>query len=87
MSDQPTNKKPWYSRFENIGGILTGISTVLTLFAPNTFAYKAGIGIGAVMGIFGLRKGYQADNLYPGISDKLDKIPNSITGVRGSAKK
>ena len=75
MSDQPTNKKPWYSRFENIGGILTGISTVLTLFAPNTFAYKAGIGIGAVMEFLVYAKVIKLTIFIPEFPTNLIKFP------------
>lgn len=85
MDNQSSKPCPWYKRLENYGGILTGLSTILTLFSPNTLAYKAGIAIGGILTMTGLRNGYQANNLPSGITQVMDQIPDKITGVKGSA--
>ena len=76
-------KKKWYKRKELWGAALTVISGGLELFAPpHTVAYKVGVVVGIGLSAFGLRQGYQGDNLPSGISKYMDKIPNNITGKR-----
>jgi hypothetical protein len=82
------NERKWWKRKEVWGGVLTVLSAGLELFAaPHTLGYKAGILIGVGLSVWGFRKGYQADNLPSGISKVMDRIPDKITGVRGSAVK
>jgi hypothetical protein len=80
------NKIPWYKRKEIIGAALTVVSAGLKQFETYTVAYKVGFVIGIGLTAYGLKKGYQADNLPSGLSDAMDKIPNTITGVRGINK-
>jgi hypothetical protein len=79
-------KIAWWKRKENWGAALTSLSSVLVLFNEKTAAYKIGVVLGVGLTALGLSKGYKADNLPSGITGVMDKIPNSITGVKGEKK-
>ena len=80
----------WFKRLEVWGTILQGTSAILMLFPNVSTAYHIGAAIGIVVGtttqIKGLLTGYQSDNLPSGITKVMDKIPDKITGIKGSAK-
>ena len=48
---------------------------------------KLALPLGLILTVLGLRKGYQADNLFDGLSNMLDNIPNKLTGERGNSIK
>ena len=79
-------KKLWNKILPYIGPVLTATAGCLELFAHHTVAYKIGIGLGFVLSAFGVRRGYQTNSLPSGLSKQLDRIPNNITGIRGSKK-
>lgn len=83
-------KAKWYQRKEIWGAVLTSLSSVLMLFPQQTTTYKVGAGIGIFLGgittVLGLQNGYESDNLPSGITKVMDQIPDSLTGVKGSAK-
>jgi len=79
------NKISWYKRKEIWGGALTVVSAGLELFAPpHTVGYKVGVLVGIGLSVFGLRQGYQSNNLPSGLSKTLDKVPDGLTGKKGS---
>ena len=79
-----TNTKPWDERKEVWGAALTTLSSALMLFPNGTIIYKVGLVIGVGLTAFGLKQGYQANNLPSGITSVMDNIPDSVTGVKGS---
>lgn len=83
-------KIPFY-KDENFWGnaltVTSGLAGILTLFSPNTLAYKIGAGLGIAVGVgMKLRGKYKKDDLPSGLSTRMDKISNKITGVRGIHK-
>jgi len=82
------NKKSWWKRAEVIGTVLQGLAGLFLLFPANTTVHIAGVAIGLVVGtitqVHGLQVGYQSGNLPSGITSVMDKIPDTITGVKGS---
>lgn len=81
------NSIPWYKRKELIGCFaIVGLG--LSQFPSYTTANKVGTFITGSVGIaitwFGIKQGYQSDNLPSGITKIMDKVPDSITGVKGS---
>jgi hypothetical protein len=80
----------WFKRLEVWGTILQGASAILMLFPNVSAAYHIGAAIGIIVGtatqVKGLTTGYQSDNLPSGITKIMDKIPDSLTGVKGSLK-
>jgi len=43
-----------------------------------------GVMVGLIKTMYGLVKGYKSDNLSQSITTMMDKIPNGITGKKGS---
>lgn len=79
-------KIKWFQKKENWGAALTTISGTLVLFDQKTTAYKIGVVLGLGLTAFGLRSGYKADNLPSGITKTMDKIPDFLTGKKGTEK-
>lgn len=73
----------WYERKEVWGSILATASGILELFDNNSTAYKVGLGIGVALTAFGLRAGYQYNNLPDGLTKAFDKLPDGLTGSKG----
>jgi len=82
------NKKSWWKRAEVIGTVLQGLSGIFLLFPASSTVHIVGAAIGFVVGtitqVHGLQVGYQSGNLSSGITSVMDKIPDTITGVKGS---
>lgn len=62
---------------------------ILQVFPDNTIAHQVAIPVGFMIGFMvrkaiGTKSEYKQDTLPSGLSRVLDKIPNSITGIRGS---
>ena len=49
-----------------------------------TLVAKLATPIGLILTALGLRSGYKDNNLPGGLTKAMDKIPDTITGVRGS---
>lgn len=97
------NGKAWYKRKEFWGPVIAAASALLPyvpdavpfaikkIFPDHTFivqlAQPIGVVLGAVWTSLGLRKGYKADNLPSGLTKVMDKIPDSVTGVKGENSK
>lgn len=81
-----SNSITFWKRSEFWGSLaLAGLG--LSYFPDHTVAHQVGTFCNASVGIavtwFGVKKGYQSDNLPSGLSKVLDKVPDSITGIRG----
>lgn len=92
MSDQPA-KVRWYQRKEVWGTALTLLSfspelinsvVDIGLLPEYTLVAKLATPIGLILTAFGLRSGYKDNNLPGGLTKLMDKVPDSITGVKGS---
>jgi hypothetical protein len=58
---------------------------LLQLLPENTLLFKLAIPIGVAIKFFKMKYDYKRDNLPSGISEKtLDKLPDKITGIKGS---
>lgn len=93
--NQNIEKKPWWKTAESIGAGLLG----LVAFAPElidglvktdilkdyTLVAKLALPLSILVKAFGLKKQYLLDNLPSSLTKLLDKVPDSITGVKGSA--
>ena len=93
--------KPWYKRKEFWGPIIAAGSAALgylpdaapmiiqKLVPAHTLVFQLAQPIGILLGglftAMGLKKGYKADNLPSGITKAMDKIPDSLTGVKGAS--
>jgi hypothetical protein len=82
--------------------ILAGLSAVIAyipdvapwalqkITAEHTIVFKLAPMIGGLLSAIwastGLRKGYQKDELPAGITKVMDKIPDSLTGIKGESK-
>ena len=71
------------------GGYYT--TELLKLFPDNTVADQIAVPVGFLVGFLvrkaiGTKNEYKQDTLPGGITKIMDKIPDSITGVRGSEK-
>lgn len=91
--DEQTNKVKWYQRKEVWGTALTLLSfspeivnsfVDIGLLPEYTLVAKLATPIGLILTALGLRSGYKDDNLPGGLTKVMDKIPDSVTGVRGS---
>lgn len=60
---------------------------ILKLFPEHTVAFKLAIPIGFAVQMFRNRIKYEKNNLPSGVTKHFDKIPNSITGIKGSKQK
>lgn len=88
----PEEKKKtvwWWSKLALQGLATTAVAfapEILQLFPDHTLAFKLAIPAGFLIKWMMVKSDYQKDVLPGGLSDKLDKIPNRFTGVRGSKK-
>lgn len=87
------NKVKWYQRKEVWGTALTLLS-----FSPElinsfvdvgvlpeyTIVAKLATPIGLILTALGLRSGYKDNNLPGGLTKLMDKVPDRISGVKGS---
>lgn len=83
-----SKKKRWYKKKE-FWGIVAIAGNALKLAPDHTFANDLGGFFLATIPItlwMGLVDGYKADNLPSGLSKMMDKLPNEVTGIRGSKK-
>lgn len=94
--NEETKKVKWYQRKEVWGTALTLLSFSPELihsfvdvgFLPEyTIVAKLATPIGLILTALGLRSGYKDNNLPGGITKVMDKMPDNITGVRGSIEK
>lgn len=91
----PEQKIKFWQRKELWGAALTLLSISpelinsvvnIGLLPEYTLIAKLATPIGLILTVLGLRSGYKSDNLPGGITKVMNKIPDSITGVRGSDK-
>ena len=87
------NKIKFWQRKEVWGAALTLLSFSPELihsfvdvgFLPEyTIVAKLATPIGLILTALGLRSGYKDNNLPGGLTKAMDKMPDSVTGVRGS---
>jgi len=77
----------WYKKRENYGNVLLVISLAFMQFFPKeSIWFGIGSFIGVVLSAFGYRAGYKVNNLNKLETKVMDKLPNSITGKKGSLK-
>lgn len=60
--------------------VLSVTPEILGVFPQHTLAFKLALPVGLLLTAFGLRKGYQANNLWGWATRLLHKIPNKLTG-------
>ena len=78
----------FYRKKEFWGNSLLIVSLALVTFTPKDSQwFLIGTFIGTALSIVGYRKGYQANNLSEIETKVLDRLPNSLTGVKGSGLK
>lgn len=91
MNEQPVKVK-WYQRKEVWGTALTLFSfspelinsvVDIGLLPEYTVVAKLATPIGLILTALGLRSGYKSNNLPGGLTRLMDKVPDSITGVKG----
>lgn len=94
--NEETKKVKWYQRKEVWGTALTLLSfspdivnsfVDVGLLPEYTIVAKLATPVGLILTVLGLRSGYKDNNLPGGLTKAMDKIPDSITGVRGSGNK
>lgn len=92
--DPQINKSSWLKTAESIGAAALSVLS----FAPEiidaltssgflkeyTLVAKLGLPLAVILQSLGIRRGYKKDNLPSGLTKALDKIPDAITGVKGS---
>lgn len=98
MAKKKSNSIPFWRRKEVWGAALTALSFAPELLSAmgetgllkkHTVAFKIATPLGIILTLFGLRKGYQSNNLQlPGgigdVSNVIDKLPeNELFGTRG----
>ena len=77
----------FYKKKENIGNVLLVVSLAFMQFFPKeSIWFGIGSFIGVVLSAFGYRAGYKSSNLGKVEIAILDKLPNKLTGIKGSMK-
>ena len=84
----------WWLKTVGEGLLWTGgyyATELLKLFPDNTVADQIAIPAGFIIGFmvrkyFGTRNEYKRDELPGGLTRVMDKMPNSLTGIKGSTK-
>ena len=87
MSDQQKHNLIWWLKTvgQAAGTVLVAYAPeILQLFPEQTLLFKLALPIGFMLKLMFLRKDYKADGLPDGLSKVMDKIPNKITGIKGS---
>ena len=93
---QESTKVKWYKRKEVWGTALTLLSfspelinsvVDVGLLPEYTLVAKLATPIGLILTALGLRAGYKDNNLPGGLTRVMDKIPDNISGVKGSGNK
>jgi hypothetical protein len=86
MSDQ--KKKIWFWTKTIAQGVavtaVTFAPEIMQIFPEHTLVFKLALPAGFLLKYLFVRKDYKKDQLPSGITKLLDKIPDSITGQRGS---
>lgn len=89
MPEQKKQTVWWWTKTVLQGLATTAISftpEILGLFPEHTLAFKLAIPAGFLVKYLVTKTHYEKDTLPSGVAAQLDKVPNSITGVRGSKK-
>lgn len=87
MSDQEKHNLKWWLRTGTEVLVTTAISfapEILQIFPEHTVAFKLALPIGFALKLFLVKADYKKDVLPSGITKAIDKLPNKITGVKGS---
>lgn len=84
-----TKKKNLWYYIKNVGQTVGAaafafLPEILQLFPEYTLVFKASAVAGAIWKAKNIKEDYLKDNLPNGVAKILDKVPNSITGERGS---
>jgi len=79
--------KKLLKRRETYGNALLIVSLALMQFFPKeSIWFSIGTFLGGAMSIIGYRAGYKVNNLNKLETKVLDKLPNKLTGIKGSLK-
>ena len=90
MSEQE-KKNAWYWTKTIAQGVavtaVTFAPEILQIFPEHTLAFKLALPIGFLAKFVFMKKDYKKDQLPSGLTRFLDKVPDNITGIRGSENK
>lgn len=88
MSDQDKHNLKWWLKTGTQVLVTTAISfapEILQVFPEHTVAFKLALPIGFALKLFMVKADYKKDILPSGMTRLMDKVPDSLTGVKGSA--
>jgi hypothetical protein len=77
----------WWGKTIGQGLAITAVTfapEILRIFPEHTMVFKLAVPIGFMIKFLWMRKDYKKDVLPSGITKVMDKIPDAVTGEKGS---